>query len=231
MEWTMSWVQTRATEMMARHGFLGVPLETFEDGGRRQFIALLNEGLCPESKVLDIGCGCLRTAYWLTRFLDPGCYHGIEPARCRVEYGLCHLFTPELVMAKQPRFDFNPRFDSSVFATKFDYFLAGSIWTHASKSQIEATLESFLRDSIPTSVFLTSYLPALHPNDDYQGVHWVGTSHESDAPGVIRHALPWITEECQKRGLRVQEVPGEAFDSQYWLRINHTWSRNPHPGT
>jgi hypothetical protein len=143
MEWTMSQVQTRATEMMAQHGFLGVPVETFEDAGRRQFIALLSEGLCPESRVLDIGCGCLRTAYWLIRFLDPGCYHGIEPARCRVEYGLQHLFTPELVTAKQPRFDFNPHFDSSVFAAKFNYFLAGSIWTHASKWQVEATLESF----------------------------------------------------------------------------------------
>jgi hypothetical protein len=219
MEWTMSLVQTCATEMIARHGFLGVPVETFEDGGRRQFIALLNEGLCPESKILDIGCGCLRTAYWLIRFLDPGCYHGIEPARRRAEHGLHYLFTPELVMAKKPRFDFNPFFDTSVFAVKFEYFLAGSIWTHASKSQIEATLESFLRDSIPTSVFLTSYLPALHSHDDYHGDRWVGTSHESDTPGVIRHALPWITEQCRKRELRVQEV-GEAFDSQYWLRIS-----------
>src|SRR6202023_2729991 len=111
----MSLVQTRATEMMARHGFLGVPVETFEDGGRRQFVALLNEGLCPESKVLDVGCGCLRTAYWLIRFLDPGRYHGIEPVRRRVEYGLHHLFTPELLTAKQPQFDFNTHFDSSGF--------------------------------------------------------------------------------------------------------------------
>lgn len=223
----MSWVQIHATEMMARHGFLGVPEETFEDAGRRQFIALLNEGLCPESKVLDIGCGCLRTAYWLTRFLDPVSYCGIEPARCRVEYGLQHLFTPELITAKQPRFDFNPHFNSSVFATKFDFFLAGSIWTHASKSQIETTLESFLRDSNPTGVFLASYLPARDANDDYSADRWVGTSHESDTPGVIRHALPWITEECQKRALRVQEVPGEAFDSQYWLRVSHMISINP----
>ena len=207
---------------MARHGFLGVPVETFEDAGRRQFIALLDEGLSPESKVLDIGCGCLRTAYWLIRFLDPGCYYGIEPASVRVEYGLDHLFTPELVMAKQPRFDFNSHFDSSVFVAKFDYFLAGSIWTHASKAQIETTLETFLRDSNPTSVFLASYLPALSPDDDYQGQCWVGTSHESDTPGVIRHALPWITEQCQKRGLRVQDIPGEAFDSQYWMRVSHT---------
>jgi hypothetical protein len=218
----MSWVQSRAAEMIARHGFLGVPTETFEDAGRTQFIALLNEGLCPESKVLDIGCGCLRLTYWLTRFLDPGCYYGIEPARGRVEHGLNYLLTPDLMTAKQPRFDFNPHFNSSVFATKFDYFLAGSIWTHASKSQIEATLESFLLDSAPTGVFLASYLPAESPNDDYQGDRWVGTSHESDVRGVIRHALSWITEQCQKRGLRMREVPGVAFDSQYWLRISRT---------
>jgi hypothetical protein len=125
-----------------------------------------------------------------------------------------------MIAAKQPRFDFNPHFDSSVFAEKFDYFLAGSIWTHASKCQIEVTLDSFLQDSVPTSVFLSTYLPALSPNDDYQGSRWVGTSHESDTPGVIRHALPWIEGQCQKRRLRMQELPGEAFDSQYWLRIS-----------
>ena len=217
----MSQVQARAAEMMARHGFLGVPVETFEEAGRRQFVALLAEGLCPESRVLDIGCGCLRTAYWLVRFLDPGCYHGIEPALARVEHGLKYLFTPRLLAEKQPRFDFNPRFDSSVFGAKFDYFLAGSIWTNASKRQIEAALDSFLRDSMPTGTFLPSYLPAFNPDDDYRGDDWVGTSHESDTPGVIRHALSWIEEQCRKRRLRVEEVPGEAFDSQYWLRISH----------
>jgi hypothetical protein len=60
----------------------------------------------------------------------------------------------------------------------------------------------------------------LYPNDDYNGDHWVGTSPESDTPGVIRHS--WITEQCRKRGLRVQEIPGEAFDSQYRLRISYT---------
>jgi len=217
----MSWVQARAAEMISRHGFLGVPLETFEQAGRSQFVALLNQGLCPESKVLDVGCGCLRVAYWLVRFLDPACYHGIEPAEKRVEYGLQHLFTPEQLGFKRPRFDFNSRFDSSVFGTRFDFFLAGSIWTHASKPQIEATLDSFLRDSTEASVFLTSYLPALSPDDDYQGDRWVGTSHESETPGVIRHSLSWISEQCQRRGLQVAEVQEEAFDDQLWLRVRH----------
>lgn len=217
----MSRVQARAEEMISRHGFLGVPVETFEQAGREELIALLSEGLNPESKVVDIGCGCLRTAYWLVRFLDPGCYHGIEPARQRVEYGLRYLFTPQEVALKEPRFDFNSQFDSSVFGARFDFFLARSIWTHASKRQIEATLDSFIRDSISTSVFLTSYLPARSAEEDYQGDRWIGTSHESDTPGVIKHLLSWIVEQCRRRELQVEELSGMDCDSQFWLRIRH----------
>jgi hypothetical protein len=215
----MSRVQAQAEEMIARHGFLGVPVGTFEQAGREQLVALLQEGLNPESKVLEIGCGCLRIAYWLVRFLDTGCYHGIEPARQRVEYGLQYLFTSEEAWLKQPRFDFNPNFDSSVFGVRFDFFLARSIWTHACKRQIEATLDSFIRDSAPAGIFLASYLPAQSAEDDYQGDQWVGTSHESDTPGVIRHSLAWIVQQCERRGLQLDELPGIDCDSQYWLRI------------
>ena len=215
----MSRLRDRAEEMMARHGFLGVPVETFEQGGREQLIALLNEGLTSESKVLDIGCGCLRVAYWLVRFLDPGCYFGIEPASVRVDCGLQNLFTPEEIKLKQPRFDFNADFDSSVFGVKFDFFLARSIWTHAGKRQIEVTLDAFVRDSASTGIFLASYLPAQSPDEDYQGDRWVGTSHESAVPGVIRHRLAWILEQCHGRGLEAREMPGIDCDGQFWLRI------------
>ena len=215
-------LQARADRMISERGFLGVPRETFAQAGREQLIALLAEGLRPESKVLEFGCGCLRIACWLIRFLDSGGYYGIEPARQRIDYGLHYLFTPEELQIKRPRFDYNPVFNSSVFDTKFDFFLARSIWTHASKLQIEATLDSFLRTAAPRATFLASYLPAQSPDEDYQGTQWVGTSHESDTPGVIRHALSWIVEQCRSRGLNCEEIAGVDCDSQLWLRIRHT---------
>ena len=205
--------------MISRHGFLGVPLETFEEAGREQLVSLLNEGMNPESKIVEIGCGCLRIACWLISFLDPGCYHGIEPARQRIEFGLQYLFDLGEVQLKQPRFDFNSSFDTSVFGARFDFFLARSIWTHASKAQIAATLDSFVRDSTDTGVFLASYLSARTPAEDYCGDGWVGTSHESNTPGVIRHSLGWILAQCEERGLRVEQLPGTDCDSQSWLRI------------
>jgi hypothetical protein len=216
---TASKLQAAGEKMMNQHGFLGVPVETFADAGRRQFIALLNQGLNPESLVLDLGCGCLRTGAWLIRFLEPGGYHGIEPARQRIEFGLQYLLTKHEINLKEPRFDFNPDFDSSVFGVSFDFFLAGSIWSHASKGQIQKSLDSFDRDSTASGVFLSSYIPANSLQDDYQGDSWVGTSHKSNVPGVIKHSLEWIEQQCAVRGLRVDQLPGEAFDQQLWLRV------------
>lgn len=216
----MSEVQRRAEAMMAEHGFQGVPSGTFEQAGRQQFVAFLREGLRPESRVVEFGCGCLRIAYWLVRFLEPGGYCGIEPATRRVELGKQYLFSPEELAHKAPRFDDNEVFDTSVFGGRFDFFLGRSIWTHASKGQIEATLDSFVRDATDAGVFLTSYLPAAGPEDDYQGATWVGTSHLSDEPGVIRHAHQWIEEQCRRRGLQVEAAGGPDCDSQYWLRVH-----------
>lgn len=219
-------VQILGEEMASRYGFLGVPRETFDRAGRLQFIALLREGLSPESTVVDIGCGALRAAYWLIRFLDPDRYCGIEPARDRVEHGCRHLFSPDLLREKQPRFDFNPDFDTSVFGSRFDFFLAGSIFSHAAKKHIRVMLDGFLRNSSERGIFLASYCRATAVEEDYRGDHWVGTSHESNTPGVIRQSLDWVEAECRSRGLVANEIPGEAFDGQTWLRIHR---RGPHP--
>ena len=105
---------------------------------------------------------------------------------------------------------------------KFDFFLARSIWTHASKRQIEATLDAFVRDSASAGIFLASYLPAQSADDDYQGDRWVGTSHESTVPSVIRHSLAWILQQCEARGLEARELPGIDCDGQFWLRISQS---------
>ena len=201
---------------MASWAFLLKPSTT---PAGRQFIALLDQGLNPESKVLEIGCGCLRVAYWLIRFLDADCYHGIEPASRRVQYGQLYLFTPGELDFKQPRFDFNADFDMSVFQTRFDFVLTGSIWTHCAKRHIEVMLDGFVKYSNPSAIFLTSYLPADSPESDYMGDVWVGTSHESDTPGVIRHSPAWLKAQCAKRRLRLRQLPGDAFDQQFWLVV------------
>lgn len=217
----MTTLLERAKEL-EKEAFLGGPLHLFETAGRIQLQILLKEGLYPESKVLDIGCGCLRGGYWLIHFLDPGRYFGIEPDRRMLEAGRQSILEPGLMDLKRPRFDDNPEFDFSVFGERFDFFMARSIWTHASKNQIRAMLDGFIRHSEPGGAFLTSYIGASWlRRDDYQGATWLGRSHESDLPGVVRHGFRWIQRECRERGLFAEEIDEKAFrlGNQSWLKI------------
>jgi hypothetical protein len=220
----MTTVQQRAQSLDASI-FFGVPIAGFENSGRQQFILLLMNGLEPSSKVVDLGCGVLRAGYWLIHFLDPGCYHGIEPHQERLETGKNKILEPETLSEKRPRFDTNPNFDTGVFDTKFDFFLAYSIWTHASKPQIASMLDRFLEDSSPGAVFLTTILPAGLLKPDYSGNAWFGTSHESDVPGCIHHSLSWIRNESRRRQLDVR-ILGRERDGQTWLSISRE-KRNP----
>jgi hypothetical protein len=133
--------------------------------------------------------------------------------------GIQTILEEDVFNTKQPRFDTNPRFDTSVFGERFDFFLAYSIWTHASKRQILTMLEMFLRDSSREAAFLTTYMPATWRYQDYRGANWNGTSHESIVPGCIRHRFSWIKTECSRRGLTVFKLGRDATHDQYWLEI------------
>jgi SAM-dependent methyltransferase len=152
-------LQERA-ERIAQTTWLGGPPHLFEEIGRMGFSLLLREGLRPNSRVLDVGCGALRLGYWLMRFLEPGCYFGIEPQQDMLAVGLEQIVEPEIVARADAHFDANEDFDFSVFGEPFDFVFARSIWTHASKPQIGAMLSSFAANSTPAGVFLTSYKPA-----------------------------------------------------------------------
>ncbi|MGP0103675.1 MAG: methyltransferase domain-containing protein [Solirubrobacteraceae bacterium] len=245
-------LQERA-ERLAQTRFLGGPTYDFERMGRAGLEVLLREGLTPSSRVLDVGCGALRLGYWLMRFLDPGCYFGIEPNQDMLNVGLQELIEPEVVERAEAHFDFNDDFDFSVFGESFDFVVARSIWTHASKAQIGAMLASFAAASAPGGVFMASYypagawfkvghrwprleslvtslplagvspilasLPSVGRSNEYDDDTWIGRSHESADPGVIKHSLRWVAGEASRHGLTVQLMPYRVLHHQYWLRI------------
>jgi SAM-dependent methyltransferase len=148
------------SERLAEEVFLGGPARDFERVGRLCVDVLLREGLSPSSRVLDFGAGALRVGYWLMRLLDPGCYFAIEPNREMLKVGLERIVEPDVLARAGASFDHNDRFDFSVFGESFDFVLARSIWTHASKSQMAVMLASFARSAAPGGVLLATYHPA-----------------------------------------------------------------------
>jgi ubiquinone/menaquinone biosynthesis C-methylase UbiE len=168
--------------------------------------------------VLDVGCGALRGGYWIMRVLDPGHYCGIEPNVAMLDAGLERIVEPEVVERAAPRFDRNDGFDFGVFGAMFDFVIARSIWTHASKPQIETMLDSFVAVAAPDGVFLTSVLPVSEERPDYTGDAWVGRSHESDEPGTVAHSMEWIEHAAAQRRLVVRTT-GPNVLRQQWLAL------------
>jgi SAM-dependent methyltransferase len=115
--------------------------EVFRAFSLNQFNLLKRHGLTKNSYVVDIGCGTLRLATRLIPFLDKGHYCGIEPSLSVLKHGLnCNL--PCELKSKAPRFiSENYDFPVSVFGTKFDFAMLGSVFSHASIGQIGTCLD------------------------------------------------------------------------------------------
>ena len=143
-------LQNRAQALSAE-AFTGGPADQFEQIGRMQLVTLIEEGLEPQHRVLDIGCGALRAGYWLMHFLNPSCYYGIEPNERMLKAGITHILDDGQLEVAAPTFDHNDRFDLGVYGVDFDVVLARSIWTHASKPQIQTMLDGFAANSTTTA--------------------------------------------------------------------------------
>ncbi|HJM13479.1 MAG TPA: class I SAM-dependent methyltransferase [Candidatus Thalassarchaeaceae archaeon] len=203
--------------------FSGGGYEDFHEAGENQLEILLHFGMERSSKVLDVGCGCLRGGRWVIPYLDANCYFGIEPNESMVDAGRRIVVGEQTLMEKSPTLDTNSDFDFGVFETDFDFVIARSVWTHASKNHIETMLDQFVHHSKPSAIFLTSMLkPRIPFFDDYRGEDWVGRSHDSDLPGIARHSIRWINKVCKKRGLKATRITeiDLNYRAQVWFKVD-----------
>jgi SAM-dependent methyltransferase len=236
-------LQDRAEYLASLNIFVGGPVADFERIGRLQLEMMIHEGLYPTSNVLDVGCGCLRGGYWVMHFVDPGHYFGIEPWDECLQAGLEHIVEPQLLEQAKPTFTKNEDFDFSVFGQTFDFVVARSVWTHASKPQIEQMLDSFRDTGRQGAVFLVSYLPAATVPERIRrplaqatnGLRRAVPSLQRVIPGrwdrpdhqggwsspVIGHSREWLLDACARRGLKLRELDYGVMNGQVWLRIDH----------
>jgi hypothetical protein len=71
--------------------------------GKIQYEFLLDQGLKPEHRLLDIGCGCLRGGVHFTPYLNPGNYWRIDHNNSLIEAGWNIELSELGFQSRQPR--------------------------------------------------------------------------------------------------------------------------------
>lgn len=110
-------------------GFVG---GMWDELGSLQLEFLIEQGVTPETKLLDVGCGCLRGGIHFVRYLDIGNYYGIDISQALLDAGYDVELAAAGLQGRMPRANLNCNsgFDADMFGVKFDVAIAQSVFTH-----------------------------------------------------------------------------------------------------
>lgn len=195
--------------------------------GELQFRFLVERGLRPEHRLLDVGCGAFRGGIHFLRYLEPGNYFGIDVDRELIDAGLRREVAPAGLLDRLPARNIlvSGLFEASRFGVTFDFALAQSLFTHLAANQVRRCLIEIARVMEPGGSFYGTYFecPEGHP-EERPLTHVPGqitTRMDSDpfhysfeAITGFAKGLPWL----------VERVPGswEHPRSQRMLRFTRT---------
>jgi len=138
----------------------------WDELGALQLDFLLRQGLRPEMKFLDLGCGCLRGGVRFIRHLAPGNYYGIDSnaslLRSALEIelpraGLAGRLPPQNLLLNQD-------FEAWRFGAAFDMVLAQSVFSHLPREWLRRCLLELGRCVRPGGSFFATY---FHCPDDW----------------------------------------------------------------
>ena len=129
----------------------------WEELGRFQLEQLVQHGLLPEHRLLDIGCGCLRGGVHFVRYLKPGGYYGHDLHPELIAAGLEEELAPLGLGVPPAHFQTNADFDFSGFPVLFDFALAQSLFSHLPFNEIRLCLERLAPHMRPGGRFYATF--------------------------------------------------------------------------
>ncbi|HXU44243.1 MAG TPA: class I SAM-dependent methyltransferase [Thermoanaerobaculia bacterium] len=140
----------------------------WDEMGRLQLDYLIAEGLRPEMRLLDVGCGCLRGGLWFIPYLEPGHYYGIDVNAALLDVGYDLELQRAGLGERLPRANLlaTGSFEASRFGVPFDFALAQSVFTHLPANFIRRCLIEVARAMPPGGRFYATFFecPADRPD-------------------------------------------------------------------
>lgn len=175
---------------------------------------LIEEGMTPNSQVLEIGCGALDSAVHLIRYLAPGHFTAIEPNGWLVNAGM-EMF-PDL-QSRGPRFLWNTDFDASAAAVHFDFVVCHSVFSHAAHWQLPLALAKVRAVVDEGAKWLASYRRGEQNSFAKEWVYPGVSTFRLDTVRAYAYHAGWhaLPREDLKQRLSA-ECPADLHD---WVRL------------
>lgn len=129
----------------------------WEEMGTFQLDYLKQQGLAPESFLLDVGCGPLRAGRHFARYLEPAHYFGIDVNESLVRAGWERELDEETRRRlPEENLRITDRFECDFGAT-FDFALAQSVFTHLPLNHIRLCLFQVAKVMAPGGRFFCTF--------------------------------------------------------------------------
>jgi ubiquinone/menaquinone biosynthesis C-methylase UbiE len=154
-----------ARKLKLHRGFVG---GLWDEIGPLQLEFMVEQGLKPTSKLLDVGCGALRGGVNFARYLDDGNYYGIDINKSLLKAGRQELREAGLEN-KQVHLERTDNFDATSFGIQFDFGVSVSLITHLFANQIIYCFMQMRRVMHEHSAFYFSFfeVPEIPISDTY----------------------------------------------------------------
>jgi SAM-dependent methyltransferase len=134
----------------------------WDELGQLQFDFLKEQGLLPQNKLLDVGCGALRGGLYFIEYLERGNYFGLDINASLIEAGVSELAKANLAN-QQANLLVDTNFNASLFGVRFDFAIAQSLFTHLPMNLIEYCLVEVRKTLQPGGKFFATFFQAPHP--------------------------------------------------------------------
>lgn len=159
---------------------------------------LKQQGLKPESKLLDIGCGTLRGGIPLIKFLNTGNYYGLEVRKEVLDEGIAEA-KEQGVMDKAPHLVHFSDFQELALNTSFDVMFAFSVLIHMTDEIVNSCIRYASENLAANGVFYANVNLDSHKKGQWQGFP------------VMHKDLNFYQDLAQQYGLSV-EIIGRLSD-------------------
>lgn len=129
----------------------------WEELGQLQFDFLCRQGLRPEHRLLDVGCGSLRGGVHFVRYLNPGNYYGVDRNASLLKAGAEIELAEAGAAERGAHLLVDEWFAFERFGATFHFALAQSVFTHLPVNDIARCLVNIRRVLEPGGRFFATY--------------------------------------------------------------------------